>query len=176
MGWSAVCTSAHVQMFCTLCSFAAPTCKTICTTSPKLAGHTYTALICTLFWLSFSWDAGCTRQDRNKLFERVPAVLGNFELATPNLAHCWSSMCVIRWCIALMISCIVHVHSTCTMHIAHAYCIGIFTSGNFEGVTRKLVHWYSSTSALRWCMTWNAVGTLFTCMPQSLWSGKVHKA
>ena len=36
-------------------------------------------------------------------------------------------------------------------------CIGTFSSGNFEGATRNLVHWYSSNSASRLCMTWNVV-------------------
>ena len=66
--------SVHVQRTCkcfaSFCSFAAPAGKTMCTTGPKLAGHTYAALICMLFWLPFSWDAGCTRQDRKKLYSR----------------------------------------------------------------------------------------------------------
>ena len=40
------------------------------------------------------------RARTEKLFKRGPPVLGKFELATPNLVHCWSSMYVIRWYIA----------------------------------------------------------------------------
>ena len=53
----------------------------------KLAGHMYATTTYLFLWLPFLYDAGCARQDRTSLFERVPPVLENFELSTLNLVH-----------------------------------------------------------------------------------------
>ena len=74
-------------VFCTVCSFTAPTGHTKGIAGPKLAGYTCTTAICELFWLAYLWGAGCTRQDQTIVFERGPPVLGNIELATPNLVR-----------------------------------------------------------------------------------------
>ena len=67
MGWSAVCTC----VFCTVCSFTALTGQTKRIAGPKLAGHTYSTPICVFFLVPLLSGAGCTRQDRKTLFERV---------------------------------------------------------------------------------------------------------
>ena len=54
---------------------------------------------------------------RTSLFERGPPVLGNFELSTPNLVHCWSQMRVIRWYLSFRDG----VHSARAMHVNIAH-------------------------------------------------------
>ena len=79
--------AVHVQMFCTCSSFAALTGQTVRAADAKLASHMYAIPAYMFLWLPFVWGAGCARQDRKRLFERDPPVLGNFELSTPNLVH-----------------------------------------------------------------------------------------
>ena len=79
-----------VQMFFTCSAFAATTGQKVGTADARRAGHMYATTTYLFLWLPFLYDAGCARQDRTSLFERGPPVLGNFELSTPNLVHCWS--------------------------------------------------------------------------------------
>ena len=48
------------------------------TADAKLAGHMSATPAYMLLWLLFLWGAGCARQGRKSLLERVPPVLGNF--------------------------------------------------------------------------------------------------
>ena len=57
------------------------------TADARRAGHMCASETYMLLWLPFLYDAGCARQDRKSLFERVPPVLENFELSTRNLVH-----------------------------------------------------------------------------------------
>ena len=122
--------SVHVQrtsVFCTFCSFGSPAGKTICTNGPKLAGHTYTALICTLFWLPFSWDACYTHQNRRTLFREGSRI---FRTSDTKFGTYIDGVQCAKFDGAL--------HLVMSCNIAHTY-IDILTSENFGG-TRNLVH------------------------------------
>ena len=49
------------------------------------------------------------------------------------------------------------VHSARAMHVHSVFAQAPSPSGNFNIATRNLVHYYRSTSAIRWYMTWGVV-------------------
>ena len=136
MGWSAVCTCSARAIVLYLLFFYRPYRPNEGHRRPQnCRSQVYYPNLC-FFSLPFLWGTGGARQDQKTFFERGPPVLGNFGLATPNLVHRWSSMCVIRWHIAFYDE----VRSPPAQHVHYSHAQAPSLSGNIEGATRNLVY------------------------------------